>query len=106
MSIRQNKTANTLSVLESVSKEKLTLGKFLWSIRMSDELSQVDFAEILGVSRQYLCDLEHGRRYPSPKMAAAFANKLDYSEQQFLRLCLQDLVDRDGLHVHIEVKAA
>ena len=83
---------------------KLTLAKLLWSIRMSDEMSQVGFAELLHMSKQQLCDIEHNRKSVSPKLAAVYAKKLGYSQEQFIRLALQDLVDREGLDVTIEVK--
>ena len=85
---------------------KLTLPSLLTAIRQGEEMSQVEFAELLGVSRQYLCDIEHGRRTISPKAAAAFAKKLGYSPKQFVRLCLQDLVNRDGLKLKIDVQDA
>jgi len=85
---------------------ELTLAKLLLSIRQGEEMSQVEFAKLLKVSRQYLCDIEHERRYISPKVAAAFAKKLGYSPQQFVRLCLQDLVNRDGLKLKIDVEDA
>lgn len=85
---------------------ELTLAELLMSIRRGEEMSQVEFAKQLKVSRQYLCDVEHGRRFISPKAAAAFAKKLGYSQQQFVRLCLQDLVNRDGLKLKIDVEDA
>lgn len=84
----------------------LTLSRLLTAIRQSEEMSQVEFAKLLGVSRQYLCDIEHDRRSISPKAAVAFAKKLKYSPQQFVRLCLQDLVNRDGLKLKIDVQDA
>ena len=69
-------------------------------------MSQIDFSKLLGISRQYLCDIEHSRRFISPKTAASFAKKLGYSPQQFVRLCLQDLVNRDGLKLRIDVEDA
>lgn len=76
------------------------------AIRQGEEMSQVEFAKLLGESRQYLCDIEHGRRMISPKTAATFAKKLKYSPQQFIRLCVQDLVSRDGLKLKINVHDA
>ncbi|MDQ2993881.1 MAG: helix-turn-helix domain-containing protein [Pseudomonadota bacterium] len=90
-----------LKKLEALSGKSLTLSNLLWSIRQGDDYTQIEFAEILGVSKQYLCDLEHGRRYVSPKVAAEYAQKLGYSEMQFIRLCLQDMVNRDGIHLHV-----
>lgn len=85
---------------------KFTLPILLTAIRQGEEMSQVEFAKLLGVSRQYLCDLEHDRRAISPKTAALFAKKLGYSPKQFVRICLQDLVDRDGLKLLIDVRDA
>ena len=97
------KTKASLDFLESLAG-KLTLGSLLLAIRQGEEMTQVEFAKLLGVSKQYLCDLEHGRRFASPKAAAEYALKLGYSSQQFVRLCLQDLVDRDGLDLIIDVQ--
>ena len=76
------------------------------AIRQGEEMSQVEFAKQLGITRQYLCDIEHGRRSVSPKMAAEYAEILGYSKNQFVRLCLQDLLDRDGLAMTIDVQDA
>ncbi|MCP4476370.1 MAG: helix-turn-helix domain-containing protein [Gammaproteobacteria bacterium] len=99
-------TDRSLKFLERISGKKLTIGSLLWSIRECDEIKQVKFARILGISRQYLCDLEHNRRGLSPEMAAKFARKLGYSEEQFIRLALQDALDRAGLNFEIEIRKA
>jgi transcriptional regulator with XRE-family HTH domain len=99
------KQSETMKFLEKLAG-KLTLSSLLMAIRQGEEKSQVEFAKLLGISRQYLCDIEHGRRTVSPKSAAAFAKKLGYSPQQFVRLCLQDLVNRDGLKLKIDVQDA
>lgn len=69
-------------------------------------MSQVEFVKQLGITRQYLCDIEHGRRFVSPKMAAEYAETLGYSKNQFVRLCLQDILDRDGLRMTIDIQSA
>ena len=100
------KTQETLQYLESLMGEKLTLGSFILAIRQGEELSQVEFAKLLGVSRQVLCDIEHGRRIISPKKAAEYAKLLGYSKNQFVRLCLQDMIDRDHLGLTVEIEDA
>ena len=47
----------------------LTVGGVLSSRRLCEEISQVDFARTLGVSRAQLCDIEKGRRLVGPAMA-------------------------------------
>ena len=103
MSIKSKVTENTLNEIRKITKTKLTFGKLMWSIRQSDDISQVDFAKKLNITKQYLCDIEHGRKSISPKLAANYAKILGYSKEQFIRLALQDLVDREGLNVEIEV---
>lgn len=104
MSISSKLTKKSLKQLQKITGSSLTLGGLILAIRRSDEISQVDFAYKLGVSKQYLCDLEHDRKSVSPKLAATYAKILGYAPEQFIRLCLQDIVDREGLKVIIEVK--
>lgn len=106
MSTKKSKSDKSLEFLESISGKKLTIGNFVWAIREGEEMTQVAFAKKLQVSRQYLCDIEHGRRGVSPKMAFKFAKKLGYSETQFVRLALQDELDRAGLSYDVEIKKA
>jgi transcriptional regulator with XRE-family HTH domain len=106
MTTKKSKTSKTQSLLESISKKSLTLNNLLLAIRQGEEMTQIEFAKLLGVSKQYLCDLEHNRRFASPKAAEEYAKILGYSPQQFVRLCLQDLIAREGMHFLIEVKAA
>jgi DNA-binding XRE family transcriptional regulator len=104
MSIKSEITKKTLKEIEKVTGCKLTLGKLIWSIRECEEMTQVDFAKELGVSKQYLCDIEHDRKNVSPKTAANYAKILGYSQEQFIRLALQGMVDRDGLKVFVEIE--
>ena len=103
MNIKSNITEKTLKKFEKITGEKLTLGKLIWSIRKADDISQVDFAHTLKITKQHLCDIERGRKSVGPKLAAKYANILGYSEEQFIRLALQDLVDREGLNVEVEI---
>jgi transcriptional regulator with XRE-family HTH domain len=103
MNIKSEITKNTLEKIEKLTGAKLTLGKLLWAIRQSEELSQVDFAHRLKITKQHLCDIEHGRKSISPKLAADYAERLGYSKEQFIRLALQDLIDRDGFSFKVEL---
>jgi transcriptional regulator with XRE-family HTH domain len=103
MHIKSRMTEVSLKQLEKIVDGKLTLGRLLWAIRQSEEIKQVDFAEKLGITKQHLCDIEHGRTLVSPKLAASYAKKLGFSEKQFIRLSLQDIVNRDGLNMLVEV---
>jgi transcriptional regulator with XRE-family HTH domain len=95
---------DTIKFLDKLAGTKLTLGKLINSIRLGDELSQVEFANKIGISRQQLCDIEHNRKTISPKLAAKYATILGYSSSQFIRLALQGIVDKDHLNVVVEIK--
>ncbi|EKD72716.1 MAG: hypothetical protein ACD_45C00605G0005 [uncultured bacterium] len=106
MTTKKQKTSATHKLLERISGKRLTLGNLLLAIREGEEMTQVEFAKLLGISNRYLCDLEHARRFASPSAAEEYAKKLGYSSQQFVRLCLQDLMEREGIHFIVDVKAA
>lgn len=99
-------TSKTLAYLEELMGEKLTFGLHLRAIRQGEELSQIEFAKMLGVSKQALCDIEHGRKSVSAKKAAEYADILGYSKRQFVQLCLQDILDRDKLGLKVDVDNA
>jgi len=104
MSIENKTNKQTMKQIEKITGGKLTLGKLLLSIRECDEMAQVDFAEKLGCSKQHLCDIEHDRKSISPKLAANYAKVLGYSQEQFVRLALQNIVDRDGIKLVVEIR--
>lgn len=63
--------------LKELEKEfgPLTFGRLLESHRLSEEVSQSDMAKKVKISRQKLNDFEHGRRFPSLRMAADMSAK-------------------------------
>jgi transcriptional regulator with XRE-family HTH domain len=84
----------------------MTVGLFLKAFRESDELSQVDFARKLKISRANLCDLEKDRKLVSPERAAKFARILKVPETALVRLALQDLLRAAHLNYRVEIKGA
>lgn len=100
------KKSKTMSFLESLAGEPLSLGAALLSIRLGEEMSQVEFARQLEISRSHLCDIEKKRKSVSPARAVKWARMLGYSEEQFVRLALQGLVEQAGLDMKVCVNAA
>ena len=105
MSIKRKKSAS-MKFLEDLTGGPLSLGKFLQSIRLGEEMSQVEFSEQLGISKSHLCDIEKGRKLVSPERAAKYAKILRYSPEQFVRLALQDEVEKAGLKFKVKIDAA
>lgn len=98
------RTDNTLQTLERMIGYKPTLGTMLRSIRESEEMTQADFAKLLKIQPQKLCDIEKGRRFISPEMAEEFAKILGDSPEYFVVRCLQDELERKKINVVLDVK--
>lgn len=90
-------------VLQRLTGGPLNIGRALAALRMSDEISQAEFARKLGIPRQHLNDIEKGRRSVSLEKAAMFAGILGQPEVVFIQLALQKLVDEAGFKLHIRV---
>lgn len=99
-------TIKAALALQKITKKKLTLGGLLWSIRMCDEKTQIQFAKELNISSQYLCDVESGRRMVSPVAAKKFAQKLGYLPEQFVELAIQDMLDREKIKMKVHIEKA
>ena len=58
---------------------------------------------ILGISQSSLCDLEKGRKVPSPSRAVSIAQTLGVSENLWVQVALQDQLDEQGLNFKVSV---
>lgn len=79
----------------------LTFADMLESHRTCDEISQKDLAQKLGISQSSLCDLEKGRKIPSPKRAAQIAITLGYPPELWVLTALQDQVNEAGIKLKL-----
>jgi transcriptional regulator with XRE-family HTH domain len=98
--------SRAMTFLEEVMGGPLTFGDHLEAIRQGEEMTLEAFAKMLGVSRQYLCDIEKGRRSISLDRASKWAQILGYSETLMVQLALQHMVKEAGLKMKVSVKAA
>jgi transcriptional regulator with XRE-family HTH domain len=72
----------------------MTFGGLLHSLRLCEEISQIEFAAKLGISRSQLCDIEKGRKLVSPRKAVEYAKILKHSKILFVQTALQDQVNQ------------
>src|SRR5580704_10053316 len=84
----------------------LSFGEAVEALRVRDEISQSALARKMGISRQYLCDIEKGRRLVSPEQAARVAKAFGHPPTVLVRLALQDSVRACGLKLKVTVEAA
>lgn len=64
----------------------MTLSEHIKIIRTNADINQKDMAELLGISPQYLNDLEHDRRQPSDEVMRRYSGelKVNYDYMYFL----------------------
>ena len=91
---------------EKLRGGSLTFGRMIESLRLCDEISQMDLAKKVKISKAQLCDIEKGRRQVSPERAAKFAKVMGYSVHQFVALAIEDQLRKAKLKFKVELKAA
>ena len=104
-------TKNRKKELTDVERLEKNIGRvsfasFIRSWRLSDEVSQTEFAKKIGISVQNLNDLEKGRRIPSPARAAKIAKKLNVPELGLIQFALDDMLHKDGLNFKVTLETA
>jgi len=105
MSTKRNDTVDALEATKDVW-EKMTFGGFIRSLRMCDEITQVELAKKLGVSKQFLNDVEHNRKEVGFAFAKKISSTLGYSIETFLELLIRQQLKKQHLHYIVEIKKA
>ena len=82
----------------------LTFGMTIDALRGREGISQTAFARQMGISKQYLCDVEKGRRMVSTEQAARFAKAFGHPPALFVRLAFQDAIRASGLKLKVTVE--
>ena len=106
MTTRKSKGSSASDLEQRILGGPLSFGAAVEALRVGEEISQAEFARKLRVSRQYLCDVEKGRRLVSPEQAARFAKAFGHPPNVLVRLALQDAVRAGGLKLKVSVEAA
>lgn len=91
--------------LAEVEKEYrvLSFGRLLKSHRLGEELTQVEMAKRLKLSKQGLNDLESGRKIPSIRRAVTIARRIHIMDELAVQLVLQDRVRQEKLNFKVIV---
>lgn len=82
----------------------LTFGKFIIAARTMKDMTQVQMAKFLNISKSTLCDIEKDRQFVSVDLAAKMAKKCGMSQIVAVELVLQQMVNRSGLKAQVELK--
>ena len=106
MTTKRSKDSFSDELEKTLLGEPMSFGDAVEALRVREEMTQVTFAKKVGVSRQYLCDVEKGRRLVSPEQAARFAKAFGHPPRLLVQLALQDAVRASGLKLKVAVEAA
>jgi len=74
------------------------------SLRLSDEISQVELAKKIGVSKQFLSDIENNRKEVGIAFAKKIASTLEYSIEPLIELLIRDQLRKQDLDYIVELK--
>lgn len=99
----KNDTMDALKATQDIW-EKMSLGGLIRSIRISDEISQVALAKKIGVSKQFLSDVEHNRKEVGISFAKKVSKALGYSIEPFIELLIRDQLRRQKLKYVVVLK--
>lgn len=83
-----------------------SMAMLLRSFRTSQEISQIDFAKKLKISKANLCDIEKGRKLVSLERAARFAKLLKDSEMLYVKTAMDDQLRAAHLKYEVFIKKA
>jgi transcriptional regulator with XRE-family HTH domain len=85
---------------------KLTVGEFLHTWRISEEMSLKKFGKRVGLSTANLCDIEKGRKGVSPEKAEQIAKAIKVPPALLVRLSIEESLREAGLKYKVEIKPA
>jgi len=105
MNIKSNETLSALDATKDVW-DNMTFGSLVRSLRMSEEISQVALSEKIGVSKQFLSDVERNRKDIGIPFAKKISEALGYSIEPLLELLIRDQLRRYHLNYDVELKEA
>jgi DNA-binding XRE family transcriptional regulator len=64
-------------------------------------MTQQELAQLLGISKQRVCDIEKNRYHVSLKLCKEIAKKLDLPLEWLAKLTLQDLLESEGIDLKV-----
>lgn len=105
MNTKSNAAVNALEATKDVWDE-MTFGGLVHSLRLSDEITQVELAKRMGVSKQFLSDVEHNRKDVGIAFAKKVSEALGYSLEPLIELLIRDQLRRQHLDYIVELKHA
>jgi transcriptional regulator with XRE-family HTH domain len=105
MITKNKKTYDALSEIMAL-ENSASFGELIKSFRLCEELTQVELAKKVGISKQHLSAIENGVKAVSPSRAAKFAKALGYPADQFVVAAIEDELREAGIDLSFDLKKA
>jgi transcriptional regulator with XRE-family HTH domain len=95
-------------ILDEIIGERFTFGLMIKNIRLTEfeEMTQKEFASMLGLSATRLSDIENDRKPTSIKKAIELANQLGQSKRFFIATIFQDMLNTNHLNYNVDLEIA
>lgn len=105
MNTKKNEAVNALEATKEIWNN-MTFGGLVHSLRVSDEITQIELAKRIGVSKQFLSDVEHNRKDVGIPFAKKISDALGYSIEPLIELLIRDQLRGQHLDYIVELKHA
>ena len=92
--------------LNKIRKKSLPFKDLLFSIRTTEEVSQVELAKKTNSTKAKICDFEKGRRVPTLELASRLARALGHSEALFVAKIIEEQLREANLKLKVKIEAA
>ncbi len=82
----------------------ISFATYLLGVRTTLDMSQVEMAKKLGITKAALCEIEKGRTFVSPSTAVRYAKKLGFSITVALEACIQDQLRKANIKKRVRIE--
>ena len=80
-----------------------TFARVIKSYRECEDLSQTELAIMIGITCGSLCDLEKGRKIPTPERAYSIASTLGECVEVWVQSAIQDRLEKYDIDLKVSV---
>ena len=80
-----------------------SFGETIRSLRECDEITQAELARQIGVSRQFLSDVEIDRKVVGVEFAKKLSEAMGYPIETFLKPLINAQLEKAGIDCYVEV---
>ncbi len=97
--------ANALKALEKITGEKFSFSMAIRAYRTREDLTQQELADLVGVKKSYISNIENKRDFVSIEQAAKFARAFKEPVDLWMTWAIQDQINRAGEKFKIKLVA-